>query len=91
MEGITLVESEQIEKKLQIILRQTEYSNEKALEKLKQFNFDEMSVIKDYFGITKKSAPGFTERFVLLIGVIRLLKSQINQALVADFDCFHGV
>jgi hypothetical protein len=56
MEGITLVESEQIEKKLQIILRQTEYSNEKALEKLKQFNFDEMSVIKDYFGITKKNA-----------------------------------
>jgi len=59
MENISLVESQQIDDKIQIIIRQTEYSEEEAREKLTQFNFNEISVIKDYLGITEKktSAP----------------------------------
>lgn len=43
--------------KIDIILRQTDYTKEKAIEKLEQFDFDEIRVIKDYFGIQDKKAP----------------------------------
>ena len=54
MDNISLVETDQIDGKIQIILRQTDYTEEKAREKLSAFNFDEMDVIRDYFGISKK-------------------------------------
>lgn len=54
MENISLVETEQIELKVQIILRQTAYSEEKAREKLQQFGYNEINVIKEYFGIVEK-------------------------------------
>jgi hypothetical protein len=57
MNNISLVETDQIDGKVQMIMRQTDYTVEKAREKLGQFNFDEMAVIRDYFGITKKKAP----------------------------------
>jgi phosphoribosyl-dephospho-CoA transferase len=40
--------------KIQKILRQTNYSEETTKEKLKEHNFDEVSVIKNYLGIVKK-------------------------------------
>ena len=57
MENISLVETDQIAVKIQIILRQTNYTEEKAREKLQQFDYNEIAVIKDYFGITEKKAP----------------------------------
>jgi hypothetical protein len=57
MNNISLVETDQIDRKIQIILRQTDYTEEKAREKLQQFDFNEIAVIKDYFGITEKKAP----------------------------------
>ena len=58
MDNISLVETDQIDTKVQLILRQTNYTDDIAREKLGQFNFDEMAVIRDYFGITeKKSLP----------------------------------
>ena len=54
MDNITLVETEQINSKIQIILRQTDYNEEKAREKLSEFNYDEIAVIRDYFGISHK-------------------------------------
>jgi hypothetical protein len=57
MDNISLVETDKIDGKVQIIMRQTDYTSEKAREKLGQFNFDEMAVIRDYFGITEKKAP----------------------------------
>lgn len=56
MDNISLVETDQIDSKIQIILRQTDYTVEKIREKLQQFNYDEIAVIKDYFGITEKKA-----------------------------------
>ena len=44
-----------LESKVQIIMRQTDYTEEKSREKLEQFKFDEIAVIKDYFGISEKS------------------------------------
>ena len=56
-DNITLVETDQIYDKVQIILRQTDYSEEVAREKLKEYNFNEINVIKDYFGISVKPTP----------------------------------
>jgi hypothetical protein len=57
MDNISLVETNQIEGKISVILRQTDYTEDKAREKLGQFNFDELAVIRDYFGITEKKTP----------------------------------
>jgi hypothetical protein len=46
-----------VDNKIDIIIRQTDYTKEKALEKLHQFDFDEIRVIKDYFGIKDKKTP----------------------------------
>ena len=42
---------------VQMILRQTNYSETEAKDKLKEFNNDAILVIKSYFGITEKKAP----------------------------------
>jgi len=55
-DNITLVETTEIEEKVHKILRQTDYTIETAQEKLKEFNYDEIAVIRSYFGI-KESKP----------------------------------
>jgi hypothetical protein len=54
MSDISLVETSQIAEKVQKILRQTDYTEEIAIEKLKENNFDELKVIRSYFGISEK-------------------------------------
>jgi len=55
MPEISLVETNKIEEKIEVILRQTDYTKEKALEKLKENSFDELKVIRSYFGIADKA------------------------------------
>ena len=47
---------EDINNKVQIILRQTDYPEDKAREKLKEYNYDYILVIKAFLGITEKKA-----------------------------------
>ena len=54
---ISFIETEDIENKVQIILRQTDYSEDVAREKLKESNFDHILVIKSFMGITEKKIP----------------------------------
>tara|TARA_B100000902_G_scaffold384345_1_gene424389 strand:+ start:610 stop:846 length:237 start_codon:yes stop_codon:yes gene_type:complete len=49
-----IVEEIDIEKLLNTIVTQTDYSKELAIEKLKEFNYDCMSVIRDYLGTNIK-------------------------------------
>jgi hypothetical protein len=42
---------------VQMVLRQTNYSETEARNKLKEFNNDAILVIKSYFGIAEKKAP----------------------------------
>jgi hypothetical protein len=51
---ISLVETDQIEEKIQKVMRQTDYTEDMAREKLKLFNYDEILVIKSYLGISDK-------------------------------------
>jgi len=53
-DNICLVETDQIDDKIQKILRQTDYTEELAREKLKHYSFDEIAVIRSYLGITEK-------------------------------------
>ena len=55
-DNISLVETDQIDEKIQKVMRQTDYSENIAREKLKEYNFDEIATIKDYLGITEKKA-----------------------------------
>jgi hypothetical protein len=56
-DNISLVETDQIDDKVQKILRQTDYSEEIAREKLKEYGFDEIATIKAYLGIGDKKIP----------------------------------
>jgi len=53
-DNVSFVETEQIDTKIQIILRQTDYNVEQARAKLSEYNYDETSVIKAYLGIEHK-------------------------------------
>jgi hypothetical protein len=56
-DNISLVETDLIEDKVQKVLRQTDYTEEIAREKLKQHGYDEVAAIKSYLGIAEKKAP----------------------------------
>jgi hypothetical protein len=55
-DNISFIETEDITNKVQIILRQTDLSEEVAREKLREANFDHILVIKNFLGITEKKA-----------------------------------
>ena len=55
-DSISFIETEDITNKVQIILRQTDLSEEVVREKLKEANFDHILVIKNFLGITEKKA-----------------------------------
>jgi hypothetical protein len=48
------MDSETIENKVQMILRQTDYTKEEALQKLLEYNYDPILVIKKFLGIPEK-------------------------------------
>ena len=48
------VNDNELNEKIQIILRQTNYTECEAREKLVEYNLDYLAVIKSYFGITEK-------------------------------------
>lgn len=55
---ISFVETDKIDENVQLIMRQTDYTEDIAKEKLKEFNYDHIAVIKSYLGVTdKKAAP----------------------------------
>ncbi len=45
------------QEKIQIIMRQTDLTEEQACEKMSVHNNDHMKVIREYLGITEKKAP----------------------------------
>ena len=48
---------ERIEELVQMITRQTDYTASEANEKLEEFNYDHIKVIKNYLGIVDKKEP----------------------------------
>jgi hypothetical protein len=56
----SLVETDVIDEKIKKVMRQTDYSQELAREKLKEYNFNEIATIKGYLGITEKTHTPIT-------------------------------
>ena len=54
MSEISLIETKEIDEKVQMVLRQTDYTADKAKQKLEIFDYNEINVIKDYMGIDIK-------------------------------------
>jgi hypothetical protein len=57
---ISFIETDKINEKLQIIMRQTDYTKETAMQKLYELNYDHLQVIRDFLGIAEKKAPVIT-------------------------------
>ena len=53
-DNISFVETYKIDENIQVIMRQTDYTEDIAKEKLKEFNYDHIAVIKSYLGVTEK-------------------------------------
>jgi hypothetical protein len=56
-DNISFVENSEIQEKIQMILRQTNYSEDEAHTLLKDNNYDAIMVIKKYLGVTEKKEP----------------------------------
>ena len=57
MDNITFVNKDEIDEKISVIMRQTDYNKTTANEKLIEHCYDHIKVIKTYLGITEKKAP----------------------------------
>ena len=51
---ISFTNNTEIQEKVEMILRQTDYTEEEAKNKLKEFNYDHIQVVKSYLGIPEK-------------------------------------
>jgi len=56
-DNMTFVCKTDANEKIQMILRQTDYNEDVAYQKLGEHNDDPIQVIKSYLGITEKKAP----------------------------------
>lgn len=56
-DGISFFNNDELGKHVKIVMAQTSYTEEQAIEKLKLFNCDYMLVLKDYMGIPQKKEP----------------------------------
>jgi len=56
-DSISFTNNNEVQEKVEMILRQTNYTEEQAKNKLKEFNYDHIQVVKSYLGITEKKAP----------------------------------
>ena len=82
-DNISLVETDQIDEKVQKVLRQTDYNEEQARDKLKQHGFDEIATIKAYLGIAEKKAPQIKS-------VNQEIYKQLRSKLDSNMRDYHG-
>ena len=54
---IAFVSNEDLEERIQLVMRQTDYTQEVAREKLTACNYDAIKCIKTYMGIPEKKTP----------------------------------
>jgi hypothetical protein len=54
---IAFISNEELEERIQIVMRQTDYTNDVAREKLTACNYDSIKCIREYMGITEKKTP----------------------------------
>jgi len=80
--SMTMICEDDMEEKINIIQRQTDYSIEKAREKLIEKNMDHISIIKEYMGIVEKKVVPIKS---LQQAIYTQLRTKMNDS-VKDFN-----
>ena len=53
-DNISFMETEELDNKIQIIMRQTNYTYEESKQKLQDYQYNEIKVLKSFMGILEK-------------------------------------
>jgi len=78
---IAFVSNEDLEDRIQLVMRQTDYTQDVAREKLTACNYDAIKCIKEYMGITEKKAPTQTS---LNQQIYRQLRNQLGAVALPE-------
>ena len=78
---IAFVSNEELEERIQLVMRQTDYTQDIAREKLTAHNYDAIKCIKAYMGITEKKAPTQTS---LNQQIYRQLRNQLGSVALPE-------
>jgi hypothetical protein len=86
MENNPTSDDEEINRKILMITRQTNYSQHEAREKLLQFNNNPIAVIQNYMGIAEKKAPKIKS---VNQAIYRELRNQLDSSIKSYNDKKH--
>ena len=78
---IAFVSNEELEERIQLVMRQTDYNQDVAREKLTACNYDAIKCIKLYMGITEKKAPA---QVSLNQQIYRQLRNQLGAVALPE-------
>ena len=78
---IAFVSNEELEERILLVMRQTDYTQEVAREKLTAHNYDAIKCIKEYMGIAEKKAPA---QLSLNQQIYRQLRTQLGSVALPE-------
>ena len=78
---IAFVSNEELEERILLVMRQTDYTQEVAREKLTTHNYDAIKCIKAYMGIVDKKAPA---QVSLNQQIYRQLRNQLGAVALPE-------
>ena len=78
-----IIDNEAMSEKLGIVARQTDYNEETIKQKLIEYNYDHMAVIREYMGLNKKE----NKNKVIVTSLNQEIYKQIRKKIdVSDFN-----
>ena len=78
-----IIDNEAMSEKLGIVARQTDYDEETIKQKLIEYNYDHMAVIREYMGLNKKE----NKNKVIVSSLNQEIYKQIRKKIdVSDFN-----
>ena len=78
-----IIDNEAMSEKLGIVARQTDYDKETIKQKLIEYNYDHMAVIREYMGLNKKE----NKNKVIVTSLNQEIYKQIRKKIdVSDFN-----
>jgi hypothetical protein len=80
-DNITLVDNDEIKKHIELILRQTDYTERKATEELQLNGYDPIKVIKKYLGITEKKELPMSTNVNLNQEIYKQMRHKLDNAM----------
>ncbi len=79
---IAFVSNDDLEERIQIVIRQTDYTQDVAREKLAACEYNHIRCIKEYMGITEKKAP--TQNVSVNQQIYRELRTKLGAVTLPD-------